>query len=171
MCLWGCYDLYGRKAFEIDRTVLQVLALKGECKMKKTGKGLYWAPRILSILFICFLSLFSLDVFEPGKGIGELLLGLFMHNIPSIIMAVLLAIAWRKDIVGAVSYFGAGLLYIGLVAFSAISSGFPWYLAITRSLPIAGPAFIIGALFLINWKNRKAMHNSTKREKTDGSFQ
>lgn len=48
---------------------------------------------------------------------------------------------------------------------------FPWYLAITRSLPIAGPAFIIGALFLINWKNRKAMHNSTKREKTDGSFQ
>ena len=70
MCLWGCYDLYGRKAFEIDRTVLQVLALKGECKMKKTGKGLYWAPRILSILFICFLSLFSLDVFEPGKGIG-----------------------------------------------------------------------------------------------------
>jgi hypothetical protein len=89
--------------------------------MKKTGKVLYWIPRILSILFICFLTIFSFDVFEPGKGIGEILLGLFMHNIPSIIMAVLLAIAWKKKIVGAVSYFSAGLLYIGLVVFSVVN--------------------------------------------------
>ncbi|MGI6413103.1 MAG: DUF7670 domain-containing protein [Syntrophomonadaceae bacterium] len=136
--------------------------------MKKTGKVLYWIPRILSILFICFLTIFSFDVFEPGKGIGEILLGLFMHNIPSIIMAVLLAIAWKKEIVGAVSYFGAGLLYIGLVV---INSDLPWYIAITWSLTISGPAFIIGALFLISWGKRKTTHNSIKREKIDGTFQ
>lgn len=135
--------------------------------MKKTEKVLYWAPRILSILFICFLTLFSLDVSEQGKSIGEILTGLLMHNIPSIIMTVLLIIAWRKEIVGAVSYFGAGLLYIGFVVFGAVNSGLPRYLAITWSLTIAGPAFIIGVLFLINWKKRNEMHHSTKHEKLD----
>ncbi|WP_418791828.1 DUF7670 domain-containing protein [Phosphitispora sp. TUW77] len=123
--------------------------------MKKTGKILYWTPRILSILFICFLTLFSLDVFESGMSAGEVALGLFMHNIPSIIMVVLLVIAWRKEIVGAVGYFGAGLLYMGFVVFGVVNSGLPWYLAITWSLTIAGPAFIIGILFLLNWKKRK----------------
>ena len=44
---------------------------------------------------------------------GEIMLGLLMHNIPSNIMAVLLVIAWKKEIVGAVGYFEAGLLYNG----------------------------------------------------------
>lgn len=126
--------------------------------MKRTEKILFWTPRILSILFICFLALFSLDVFEPGKSIEEILLGLLMHNIPSIIMIILLVIAWRKEIVGAVSYFGAGLLYIGLVTFRVINSELQWYLAITWSLTIAGPAFLIGVLFLINWIKRNEMH-------------
>lgn len=126
---------------------------------------LYWTPRLLSILFICFLTIFSFDVFEPGKGIGEILLGLLMHNIPSIILIVLLIIAWKKEIVGAVSYFGAGLLYIGFVVFNIVNSDLPWYVAITWSITIAGPAFIIGVLFLINWKKRKEINNSTKHEK------
>jgi len=68
-----------------------------------------------------FSNYIFIDVFESGKSIGEILLVLFMHNIPSIIMAVLLAIAWKKKIVGAVSYFSAGLLYIGLVVFSVVN--------------------------------------------------
>lgn len=135
--------------------------------MRKTEKILFWTPRLLAILFICFLSLFSLDVFEPGKSAGEVVLALLMHNIPSIIMIVLLVIAWRKEIVGAVSYFGAGLLYIGLVTFRVINSELQWYLAITWSLTIAGPAFIIGVLFLINWKKRNEMNYSAKSEKHD----
>ncbi|MEA4814148.1 MAG: hypothetical protein VB112_04515 [Oscillospiraceae bacterium] len=123
--------------------------------MKKTEKILYWAPRILSILFICFLTLFSLDVFEPEMSAGEIALGLFMHNIPSIIMIILLVISWRKEIVGAVSYFCAGFLYIGFLIFGAVNSGLQWYLVISWSIIIAGPAFIIGVLFLINWRKRK----------------
>ena len=122
------------------------------------GKILYWTPRVLSILFTCFLALFSLDVFEPGMSAGKIMLGLLMHNIPSIIMAVLLVIAWKKEIVGAVGYFGAGLLYNGIVIFNIVNSGLQWYLAISWSLIIAGPLFIIGILFLINWKKRNEMH-------------
>ncbi len=80
------------------------ISLKGEFKMKKS---IYWMPRILSILFICFLSLFSLDVFQPGMSAAEIALGLFMHNIPSIILIVLLIISWRREIIGALTYFAA----------------------------------------------------------------
>jgi hypothetical protein len=124
----------------------------------QNGKILYWTPRVISILFIFFLALFSLDVFEPGMSAGKIMLGLLMHNIPSIIMAVLLVIAWKKEIVGAVGYFGAGLLYNGIVIFNIVNSGLQWYLAISWSLIIAGPLFIIGILFLINWKKRNEMH-------------
>lgn len=122
--------------------------------MKKTGKLLYWTPRILSILFICFLSLFSLDVYQPGMSAGDVALGLFMHNIPSLVMIVLLVIAWRREIVGAVGFIGAGLFYVGLVVFNVVNSQLPWYIAITWVLTISGPAFLIGILYLINWRKR-----------------
>jgi len=137
--------------------------------MTKSEGIIYWAPRILPILFICFLTMFSLDVFEPGLSIGEILLGILMHNIPSIIMAVLLAIAWKKEIVGVVSYFGAGIIYIGLVVFNVVNSDLPWYFAITWSLTIAGPAFVIGALFLICWRRRETLQIRTKKKDTDSN--
>ena len=121
----------------------------------KTSRLLYWTPRVLSILFICFLTMFSLDVFEPGRSAGEIAIGLLMHNIPSIILTILLVISWKKEIVGALGYFGAGLFYAGLVIKQVSNSDLPWYDAITRSLVIAGPAIIIGILFLINWRKRK----------------
>ncbi len=123
--------------------------------MNKAKKILYLSPRILSILYICFLTLFSLDVFEPGMSAGEVALGLFMHNIPSIIMIVLLVIAWRKEIVGAVGYFCAGLLHIGFLIFNAVNSGLQWQLVISWSIIIAVPALLIGILFFINWEKIK----------------
>lgn len=118
-------------------------------------KSTYWTPRIMSILFICFLSLFSLDVFQPGMSATEIALGLFMHNIPSIILIVLLIISWRREIIGALTYFAAGTIYIGFVLYNVMKSGLPWYTGLTWSLIIALPAFIIGLLFLANWRHRK----------------
>jgi hypothetical protein len=122
--------------------------------MNKTERVLYWLPRILSILFICFLMLFSLDVFEPGLTVKEIALGLLVHNIPSIILIVLLVVAWRYEIVGAISFFGAGILYITRVSFSVLNYGLEWYLALLWSLNIALPAIIIGVQFLVSWKIR-----------------
>lgn len=122
--------------------------------MKKPKKALYWAPRILSILFICFLTLFSLDIFQPGMSAGEIVAGLFFHNIPSIVLLILLVVAWKKEIVGAISYFCVGLLYVVFLIYSAATSGLPWHLVLSWGMLIAGPAFIIGVLFLFNWKSR-----------------
>ena len=80
----------------------------------KVGKFIYWTPRILSILFILFLAMFSLDVIEPGRSIGDIIIGLIMHNIPVFILTGLLVIAWKHEAVGAVTFISAGVLYSGL---------------------------------------------------------
>ncbi|TJX15824.1 hypothetical protein E9840_01275 [Tissierella creatinini] len=121
----------------------------------KVGKFVYWAPRIMSILFILFLAMFSLDVIEPGRSVGDIIIGLIMHNIPVFILIGLLIIAWKHELVGAVTFITAGLLYSGLTVFNAIQSEIPWYLSISWSLTIAGPAFIVGILFLLNWKSKR----------------
>jgi len=114
-------------------------------------KWIYWLPRILSILFILFLSLFSLDVFGNNYTFWETVLGLLMHNIPSIILTILLIIAWRYELVGAIGFILGGLIYIGSLLMNA---QFEWYM-LSWSLIISGPAFVIGILWILNWKRKK----------------
>ena len=120
-------------------------------KKKSISKPPYWTPRILSIIFLLFLALFSLDVFEPGLSAKRIALGLFMHNLPVLILAILLIIAWKHELVGAVTFFLAGLAYILLLV---TGNNFEWFM-LSWALIISGPAFLIGFLFLINWKRKK----------------
>jgi hypothetical protein len=120
---------------------------------RKTGRFVFWTPRILSILFICFLALFSLDVFDSGLGFWQTVLALLMHNIPSFVLLVVLLISWRYEIVGGIAFIFAGLLYIFMLF---MNPQFEWYM-LSWSIIIAGPAFLIGILFLIGWlKKRRA---------------
>lgn len=118
---------------------------------KKVNGFIYWTPRILSILFILFLALFSLDVISPEYNTGEILLGLLMHNIPSLALLIVLIISWKHEIVGGVVFLLAGWLYVAMTMGAEI----PWYTALIWSMTIAGPAFLIGGLFLANWYIKK----------------
>lgn len=120
----------------------------------KINKFIYWTPRGLSILFICFLALFSLDVFEMKLGFWETILGLFMHNIPAIILAVILAISWKREIVGGIAFIIAGIIYIVLLLRASILNGFEWYY-LAWAAQISGIAFLIGIMFLIGWNKKK----------------
>jgi len=115
------------------------------------GKFLYWTPRILSILFILFLALFSLDVFSPGLTFGQIIIGLLIHNIPSFILLAVLLISWRHEIVGGIAFILAGILYI---VWLLMNPKLEWYM-LSWALIIAGPAFLIGILFLIGWFKKK----------------
>lgn len=117
---------------------------------KSTEKFIYWTPRILSIGFIIFLALMSLDVFTSTIGFWETLFALFMHNIPALTLLIILLIAWRYEIVGGIGYILGGLLYIILL----IQNPFQWYY-IAWAAQISGVAFIIGALFLVGWFNKR----------------
>jgi hypothetical protein len=118
---------------------------------KRIGKFVYWAPRILGITFVLFLMLFSLDVFEPGLTLWQIIVGLFMHNIPALILLIVVIISWKHEIVGGIVFNLAGLLYILMLA---MRPKFEWYMVIW-SITIAGPAFFVGILFLINWVKKR----------------
>src|SRR3989338_3943336 len=94
---------------------------------KKINKYLYWAPRILSIMFILFLALMSLDIFEGNYWFWGTILGLFMHNIPAIILLIVLIISWKHEIVGGIAFVLGGLLYIALLLIASLKTGFEWY--------------------------------------------
>jgi len=110
-----------------------------------------WMPRILSIVFILFLMIFSLDVFEPGLGAREIAIGLFMHNIPALILLAVVVISWKHEIVGGVVFILAGIAYIAMMLATGRFGVGMWL----SFLIIAGPAFLIGILFILNWMKKE----------------
>ncbi|HPI67030.1 MAG TPA: hypothetical protein PKZ16_00560 [bacterium] len=122
--------------------------------MHPISKFVYWTPRILSILFILFLSLFSLDVFDMDLNFWQTIVAFLIHNIPVFILLIILTISWRCEIIGGVTFIIAGLLYLVPILITMIKNGFEWYY-IAWITQISGVAFFIGIMFLICWYKRK----------------
>ena len=122
--------------------------------MKKINKLVYWTPRILSILMVGFIALFSFDVFENGLNFWQTALALFMHNIPTLVLLAVVIIAWKHELVGAIGFALLGLIYIASILVNAFRGQFEWYM-IVWSLQISGPLFFIAILYFINWKRKK----------------
>jgi len=111
------------------------------------NKAIYWLPRILSVGFALFLSLFSLDVFSEYSG-WSALLPFAMHLILPLSALAIALISWKYDLLGAVVFIGFSVFYIFMVGFGRHWS---WYASISC------PAAIVGILFLLSWfqKNKK----------------
>lgn len=119
-------------------------------------KVLYWAPRVSCIAFALFLSLFAMDVFGEGLGFWRTLFALFMHLIPVFVVLLILALAWRWEWIGAAAFAGIALLYVFNMPKHLSPEG-----RLYAGLFIAGPAFVIAALFLVNWLKRTELHRRT----------
>lgn len=117
-----------------------------EVDMSKFVKqALYWTPRVAGILFALFLSMFALDVFEMNLGFWETIVGMIMHLIPAILLAIAILLAWRWEWIGAVIFCGWSVFYM------ASARGLPWSVYAI----IAGIPLVIGILFLVNWIYRR----------------
>jgi hypothetical protein len=121
--------------------------------MKTPNKQLlYWTPRILGLLFAAFISMFALDVFDEHRGFWDTAVALAMHLIPTAILLVVLILSWRWEWIGGVVFLGLGALY--LVKFWG---RFHW----SAYAMIAGPLFLLGILFLLNWSRRSELRAKT----------
>jgi hypothetical protein len=109
---------------------------------------LFWTPRVVTLAFAGFLSLFALDVFQPGLGAARVLVEFAVHMVPTVIVLVLLAIAWRWEWVGAVAYFGLGVFYLWFAW-----GRFHW----SAYAAISGPLFVVAVLFLLGWRRHRRM--------------
>jgi len=109
-------------------------------------KLIIWAPRIMAILTALFIGMFALDVFNEGHGFWDTLMGLMIHLIPSFALAVIIAISWRRQLVGAAVFILVAVAY----AVSVGSNHPDWVLG------ISGPLGLTGILYLLGWiKGRK----------------
>ena len=127
---------------------------------KKVSKFVYWTPRILSIIFILFLALFSLDVFEGNYGFWGIVLALFMHNIPTLIFAIIVYLTWKYELVGAILFGMIG-------ASSVIQLVIIMIINITNIEPVPPVSVLLiwfvstilaisaGVLFYLNWFKKK----------------
>ncbi len=115
------------------------------------NKYLRWAPRILSIVYILFLMLFSLDVIKPGLNTKEIVWGLFMHNVPALILLVFVVVSWRYEIVGGLFF----LLSAAALIILSFLNGLVNADSLIAVSVLAGPAILIGLLFILNWLKRE----------------
>jgi hypothetical protein len=104
-------------------------------------KLLYWSPRILSILVILFMIMFSFDVFGGNAPIGTKLLGFLMHNIPAIILTGVLILAWKWEVAGGILFILAAIA--GTIFFRSFEGN-------PGSLIVLAPFCIIGILFIVH---------------------
>mgnify|MGYP001828586396 FL=1 len=111
---------------------------------------LFWIPRLLGLLFAAFITLFALDVFGEGYGLWETIVALFMHLLPTILLLLVLVLAWRWEWAGGSLFIALGLAYLWLAW-----GKFDWI----TYLIVSGPLFLVGALFLINWRFRDQLHD------------
>jgi len=114
--------------------------------MSSFRKVLLWTPRLLLIAFALFLVIFSFDVFEEGKSAAETAIEFVIHNIPSMILGLVVFAAWRREWVGTL------VCLVLAVAYIAWSWGrFP----LSVYFIMAGPLVLIAALYAVNWQFRK----------------
>jgi hypothetical protein len=112
-----------------------------ETMNKILRQTLFWLPRGMGIVFVLFLSIFALDIFDTGLNFWETILGLF-------VLAIAVAASWRHEWVGAAVFMGWTVFYV------TVMRGFDW---IAYAL-IAGIPFGVGVLFLAGWVWRDKVH-------------
>lgn len=116
---------------------------------KKVNRFVFWTPRVFIVLFAFFLAIFSLDVFDSASSLSEILVGLFMHNLPSLVLLVILKISWKRDLVGGVIFMALGVACVVSAIVTLLKSQ-SW--AINPILIIGSIVFLfVGILFLVGW--------------------
>ena len=114
---------------------------------------LFWTPRVFSILFILFVSIFALDVFSGVETIWKQILGFLIHLIPSYALIIGLIIAWRVEWFGALTYIGFSVWYVSL-------ANQPHWSVI---LLLIGLPIVIGLIWLVGWIYREEIRGSLNK--------
>jgi hypothetical protein len=114
---------------------------------------LIWIPRIITILYALFLMLFSFDAFDGDSGIFLKIMGFLVHNLPTVLLILVIILTWKRPLIAGILYLLTGLIFTiylktwqhGIAAFSFLSL----------------PLFVVGGLFIALYfpdKNRLKQH-------------
>ena len=110
-------------------------------------KMIRWTPRVLGIGVALFVGVFALDAFSQQLPFTEALVHFAIHAIPAAVLLAVVALAWRREWIGAIVFIGAAVAYALMVP-----QRLDW-IAI-----VAGPLLLTGLLFLGSWVQRRRNH-------------
>lgn len=113
-------------------------------------RALLWTPRVLALLMCVYLAVFSLDAFGNGAGVARSLVAFGVHLIPVLILLIVVAIAWRREWVGALVFACCALAY----AFMA-RAHLSWIAL------ISGPLLLVAIAYLMSWTHHEELHGAT----------
>jgi hypothetical protein len=94
--------------------------------------------------FVLVLGVLALDVFGVREDVLWTLAAFFIHLIPAFIVAAVLALAWRWELVGVVAFAALGITDV--VMWRRFPHG--------AYAAIAGPLFLNSVLFFLSWRQR-----------------
>ncbi len=137
---------------------VKVLSIKksrtpNSTKMVKSIQVIHWAPRIICILAILFVSMFALDAFAPDLTIWQQIGGFLIHLIPSFILIAALAVAWKWEFVGGFIFTILSIAFsIAVFLLNYNRNHFSFSQSLQIALIIAIPFALTGVLFIISHK-------------------
>lgn len=126
--------------------------------MKPGTKFLHWTPRILGILAILFISMFTLDAFDPNKTFWQQFADFMMHMIPSFALIAFLVIAWKWELAGGIIFILIGLGFSPIIYMHNYQMNDSVWMSLKVLLFITFPFFLVGILFVLShYKKKRAV--------------
>ncbi|MBU0577500.1 hypothetical protein KJ742_07250 [Patescibacteria group bacterium] len=110
--------------------------------MKKQHRLVYWLPRVLTIIYIVFISLFALDTL----GEENFFIPLLIHLIPSFVLIAVLWMSWKKEVIGGIMFLAFAIFYLTISWGKADPFAY---------LVMIGPLLLISFLFFGNYIIKK----------------
>jgi len=133
-------------------------------KPSRLASTIRWVARILCILAIVFIGMWSVEAIEGKVGLGRQILGFLMAPsfLLSVVLIIILIIAWKRELVGGILIALIGLatapfVYISNyhrllnMASKGFRTGSPGLGALKIFAMINLPFIIVGVLFIISY--------------------
>lgn len=112
-----------------------------------------WIPRILGILIACVLFLFSFDTFDGDASFWLKLGGFLIHNIPSVLLLLMIFLLWNMPFWTGIIFICLGILFTGF---------FRTFERFDSFMLISFPVFVSGILFVWASFKKKPLKKSTE---------
>jgi hypothetical protein len=132
--------------------------------MNTTIKIAHWLPRILCILAILFIGMFSLDAFDPKLTLGQQLLGFLMHNIPTLILIAVLIISWKWEFIGGIIFLAIGIIFTPFIFIHNYQMNHSVGISLGIVMLITFPFIVVGCLFIVSHSVKKKRAKATQSE-------
>jgi hypothetical protein len=123
---------------------------------RKLARLLFWTPRIAGILICLFIAMFALDVFSGEGSIWWRMLGFLAESSPAIVLAILLAFAWRWEQIGFFAFLIGAIFFLFYVRNPMQDIG----LFFLFSMPL----LMIAVLFWANWRWKEDIRFSAGKD-------